>query len=394
VADGTALGGETVVLFDDSGNQLATTTTNSNGEFSFTGQDPNMSYEIEANISSSPAELSIADAQRIVDHRVTTPAFANASFQEEIADVNDQGGVTSLDALEVALFVVQSKTSWQNVPNWFTPMTTVNAGTSSETGVQVTAAEYGDANLSGGSSAGPIASNFEATASSESASATAKSTTVKQGETFEVPVRLDGEATLGAYEFALGFDTEKASFEGAAVSTGKVLTHTTDGTVRIGWLDQTGRTPMELSSGDRLVTLRFKASKQVDRGTGFGLDFQDGEAVSASGTSLGKVGISVPSFTLGEERPDSFALKGNYPNPTSGMTQLKMDLPKATMVTVSVYNALGQRVQRLEQDLTAGSGQTLQLNSTDLPSGQYFYRIKAEFGSKTVRETGRMTVVR
>jgi len=64
------------------------------------------------------------------------------------------------------------------------------------------------------------------------------------------------------------------------------------------------------------------------------------------------------------------------------------------MVTVEVYNLLGQRVQATEQPMGAGSGQTLQLDASGLASGQYFYRVEAELDDTTAEETGRLTVVK
>jgi uncharacterized membrane protein len=95
--------------------------------------------------------------------------------------------------------------------------------------------------------------------------------------------------------------------------------------------------------------------------------------------------------------PDEFALNGSYPNPvtSSGQATIEMDLPSRASVTVEVYNVLGQRVQTLEQSMTAGEEQSVKVDASALSSGQYFYRVNAELedGSK-VTETRQMTVVR
>lgn len=93
--------------------------------------------------------------------------------------------------------------------------------------------------------------------------------------------------------------------------------------------------------------------------------------------------------------PDQFALKGSYPNPvSSGEATIEMDLPSSTTVTVEVYNVLGQRVQTIEQTMSAGKSQTVKVDASTLSSGQYFYRIKADLDGKSVTETQRITVVR
>jgi len=390
-ADGTALGGETVVLFDGSGAQLQTTTTGSSGGFTFGGLAPNATYEVEADISSAREGVSIADAQRIVDHRVSSPAFANPQFQEEIADVNDQNGVTSLDALLVARFVAFGD-PLSDVPKWHTPRETVNVQTADATGVQVLAASYADANLDGPASGGPSPASL---AASGKAGGSAQAKAVEGGEPFEVPVRLDRKASVGAFEMKLGFDAEKASFEGASAPSGTLMARPKeDGTLKLAWLDKTGETPMELSGGDRLVTLTFKAAEEAKPGSELGLELEGGELVSAAGETLGDVGVRLPVPSVGAERPEEFAVKGTYPNPTTGPAALEMALPREAQVTVTVYNALGQQVQRVRKRLGAGSGQTVQLRSRDLPSGQYFYRVETDLGGKTVRETGQMTITK
>jgi len=73
---------------------------------------------------------------------------------------------------------------------------------------------------------------------------------------------------------------------------------------------------------------------------------------------------------------------------------IDMDLPSRTDVTIEIYNVLGQRVQTMERTMSAGAGQTIQLDGSKLSSGQYFYRVKANFEGETARETGRITVVK
>ena len=71
-----------------------------------------------------------------------------------------------------------------------------------------------------------------------------------------------------------------------------------------------------------------------------------------------------------------------------------MDIPSKASVTVEVYNVLGQRVQTMEQSMSAGSGQTIQLDGSNLASGQYFYRVEADLEDGSAQKSGRITVVK
>jgi len=74
-----------------------------------------------------------------------------------------------------------------------------------------------------------------------------------------------------------------------------------------------------------------------------------------------------------------FDLKQNYPNPFNPTTTIQFDLPEDAVVTLKIYNMLGQEVQTLldREDMIEGT-QEVQFNAQNLSSGVYFYRIVAE----------------
>ncbi len=85
----------------------------------------------------------------------------------------------------------------------------------------------------------------------------------------------------------------------------------------------------------------------------------------------------------GSQLPTSFALEQNYPNPFNPETSINYDLPKESVVTLQVYNVVGQKVRNLvfEQKQKAGR-YSLQWDGRDdggqpVSTGLYFYRIKA-----------------
>jgi len=75
--------------------------------------------------------------------------------------------------------------------------------------------------------------------------------------------------------------------------------------------------------------------------------------------------------------PDKFVLHQNYPNPFNPFTKIKFDLPKSSLVKVTVFNQLGKKISELvNQNLTAGSYET-DFNAASIPSGVYYYKIEA-----------------
>jgi hypothetical protein len=210
-----------------------------------------------------------------------------------------------------------------------------------------------------------------------------------------VPVRLSDGATLGSYSIEVGFPADKVSFEGVAGEGRDVMSASEDGTVRLSWFDKSGKQPLKLSSGASLVTLRFSPNDGVEKGTAFTPEIKAGELADPNAQPLAQARLGVESVQIGSNLPNEFALKGSYPNPVSGgQTTIEMDLPSRTTVTVEVYNTLGQQVQTIEQSMAGGAGQTIQVNGSQLASGQYFYRVEADLKDGTAQETGQITVVR
>jgi hypothetical protein len=81
-------------------------------------------------------------------------------------------------------------------------------------------------------------------------------------------------------------------------------------------------------------------------------------------------------------RPTEFDLRQNYPNPFNPATTIQYALPRASEVSVEVYNILGQRVRSLVDEQQDPGYKTLWWDGKDdygneVSSGVYFYRIEA-----------------
>jgi len=93
--------------------------------------------------------------------------------------------------------------------------------------------------------------------------------------------------------------------------------------------------------------------------------------------------IDVSSLSIDDElMPDVFALHQNYPNPFNPVTNIRFDVPENSMVTMVIYDLLGQKVKTLvNYEMNAGF-HSIQWNGTNdhgkpLASGMYIYRINA-----------------
>ena len=85
-------------------------------------------------------------------------------------------------------------------------------------------------------------------------------------------------------------------------------------------------------------------------------------------TSANLAGLGIPMTTT---------LNQNYPNPFNPATTIRFGLPHQSVVTLTVYNTLGQKVAELVNgDIDAGY-HSVQFDARNLASGVYIYRLQA-----------------
>lgn len=75
--------------------------------------------------------------------------------------------------------------------------------------------------------------------------------------------------------------------------------------------------------------------------------------------------------------PATFTLSQNYPNPFNPTTQIDYSVPKRSLVTLDVYNVLGEKVATLFSGVLQPGSYSATFNGNDLASGVYFYRLQA-----------------
>jgi hypothetical protein len=81
---------------------------------------------------------------------------------------------------------------------------------------------------------------------------------------------------------------------------------------------------------------------------------------------------------IGDLVPMVYDLGQNYPNPFNPSTTIKFSIPEAGIVTLRVFNLLGQEVATLlNSEKTAGVYEA-SFDASTLSSGIYFYTLEAK----------------
>ncbi|MFC1541614.1 BsuPI-related putative proteinase inhibitor [Candidatus Latescibacterota bacterium] len=79
-----------------------------------------------------------------------------------------------------------------------------------------------------------------------------------------------------------------------------------------------------------------------------------------------------------EEQPLEFSLSQNMPNPFNPTTLIQFTIPNAGTVRLTVYNIMGQVVERVVDEHMAAGLHNVQFNGTSLSSGIYFYQLESQ----------------
>ncbi len=111
---------------------------------------------------------------------------------------------------------------------------------------------------------------------------------------------------------------------------------------------------------------------------------------AVSGSAILKAGSGssprVHADQVWEVEPTTFELAQNYPNPFNPSTTISFSLPEDAVVTVKVFNMLGQEVATVVDNSSYFSGTYNEtFDAKNLTSGVYFYRVTADI---TNSETG------
>ncbi len=83
--------------------------------------------------------------------------------------------------------------------------------------------------------------------------------------------------------------------------------------------------------------------------------------------------------------PEGYSLDQNYPNPFNGSTNICYTIPVYSKVTVTIYNIQGKQCMVLEDCHRNPGTYTLRFEAGSLPAGEYYYTIRVNGYSKTLK---------
>ena len=75
--------------------------------------------------------------------------------------------------------------------------------------------------------------------------------------------------------------------------------------------------------------------------------------------------------------PNEYSLSQNYPNPFNPSTEIKFSITKPGLVSLRIYNVLGQEVDNLVNRFLSSGSYRVSWNADNMPSGIYLYSLSS-----------------
>lgn len=98
-----------------------------------------------------------------------------------------------------------------------------------------------------------------------------------------------------------------------------------------------------------------------------------GKGISEVGT-LSSITTSVEN---NNETPKDFQLMQNHPNPFNPSTTIRYTIPVESAIQIKIYNVMGMEIETLLNRKQSAGYYNLTFDASNLPSGVYFYTIRA-----------------
>lgn len=362
----------TIFLHDETGNTIASATTNSQGHFVFQSVSAG-TYTLTATTDLDPGGIDLADSYLILKYLFGLYTFTPIQFLA--ADVNGSGTVTWADY-------------WTIVTGWFTygyPFPVGDWVFEEET---VTSGSRDNVTISG-SSSGDVTGNFQPEKNFWLAiSSTDDHETPIELGTNSIPIKITAQENISGFYLKLNIPDD-IDISGIESDLGDLVYNIADNTLVLLW---TSQDPEEYLSARSTFTI--KVISQISRVPANELSVMiDGSShfINDKGELTSQVSLILPKpvFKIANQAIDSQEVTV-YPNPCTNLININFTASGSNMAELILIDMTGRIVKTSSHTVLNDGVNSMPIDMTNLNPGTYHYRLLLNSSTGMVTHSGSM----
>jgi hypothetical protein len=212
------------------------------------------------------------------------------------------------------------------------------------------------------------------------------------GDEVTIPVTIDQTVEAGAITLKFNYRNDLIEVLSTNYADDEVLIDQENGILNIAWFNTT---PKEFSENEPVAMIKVRILSDITEGTDLFTLRTGTELANAQAQAIGEVTFKTIGLTTDNNIINSTDVSmSNYPNPFNNVTTVSYTLPENGKVTVEIFNSLGMKVSTLVQDQTQEAGiHTVDFNANKVKSGVYVCRIVVQGETQNYSAVNRMVVV-
>jgi len=298
----------------------------------------------------------------------------------EYGDVNQNGGIDTMDASEVLMFTIDNQD--------FNCQQMLNADVNEDSLIDGMDASLILQSIANGIEL-PVAPDDPAFLASGSVSIPELS--ANSGDPLVVPLSLSGGNNVFSFQGILHFDTTMLVLDASApisLASGTSGIILKSQVIESGTLQFAGASAQEIGSNNVMVQLNFLVFDELTTGDSTVISFTEFKLNHNLQLDIQAATLVATEFL--NEIPQSFTVSHSFPNPFNPSTTIRYGLHELSEVTVRIYDLNGREVWNLETREQAAGWYHLTWNGlskegTPVPTGMYIAQIQSGAELQTIK---------
>jgi len=350
-----------VKLIDTTGVAIDNCITDINGLYQFYNVQ-NGTYNIEFTTEVDPGGIDLADSYLINQHLLNLDTLN--SIQALASDVDADGSITWNDYNIIV--------DW-----WFTYGNPFPAGDWSFETISYVVGnkQKDDPPPSSGVSNGDVDGSFQPGSKPvpDLSIIFSEVKTIQANEEFEIPVKINTHFPINSLGLVFDYPEQFLNIIDVTSDQGILNFDAVNGQLRMSCVSSL-KNPFDYFIDPKII-IKVKAAGDFKNAYNLNLILNDeSHIIDSKGSRIKNITLSIPNIETKDQKAE---LSNNYPNPFVNNTSIDYKLPQAAIVTIKLYDLMGQEVATLVDKFQSKGEYKINLNSDKyfLKSGKYIYKM-------------------